>query len=154
MLSDAIAGAVATHKNIAESLINSSEIEIYIEVKAAKSSPSTGASMFANLDDAVTSELRGPFKALWTDADSARAGVNSREGHLIARYSTAEVVIKVMLLDVLTDTTDPYGQTYFDQALHVIYNDRDFQVLGYDRYGLGTTPPYIIAVALRGSYEE
>lgn len=154
MLSDAIAGAVAAHRNMAESLIDSSEIEIYVKVKSARTSPTTGASMFADLDDAESSELMGPFKALWVDADSARVGTGSREGNLIGRFSTADVVIKVMLSDVLTDTTDPYGQTYFDQALDVIYNDRAFQVLGYDRYGLGTTPPYIIAAALRGGNES
>jgi hypothetical protein len=154
MLTDAIAGAVAVHQNTAESLIDSSTIEIYIRVKAALSSPSTGASMFADLDDAESATLQGPFKSLWVDADSARVGTGSREGNLIARYSTADVVIKVKLSDVLIDTTDPYGQTYFDQALDVVYNDRNFQVLGYDRYGLGTVPPYIIAVALRGGYES
>jgi hypothetical protein len=135
-------------------MIDASTIEVYINIKAAKTSPSEGAPMFSDLDETESSELKGPFPVLWEDANSARVGTGSREANLIGIYSTAEILIKFKLEDVLIDLTDPYGQTYLDRALHVVYNDREYQVLGYDRYGLGTVPPYIMAVALRGGYES
>jgi len=153
MLSAAIANTAARHKAIAEQLIDTSTIEVIINVKDVKETPSTGSSMFADMDGDVSSIPKGPFKVLWVDADSARVSF-SRDANLIARYTTAEVVAKFKLEDVLVDIADPYGQTYLDKALNVTLADRKFQVLGYDRYGLGVVSPYLIAVALRGGYDE
>jgi len=152
-LINALSGAVTRHKAIARDLIYSSEISVTIETKVERESALTGASMFADLDNEDSSEPNGPYKTIWVDADAARIGTGSREGNLVSRYSTADIVAKFWLEDVLIDTADAYSETLFDKAYKVVYNARDYQVLGYDRYGLGTTTPYIIAVALRGDFD-
>jgi len=154
MLTAAITSAVQRHKEIAEEFINASTVEVTITTETLRTTPLVGGSLFADLDDAATTESYGPFKVIWTDADSARVGMVGREINLLTRFLTATVLVKFWLDDVLVDKTDPYGQTYLDKALAVVMSSRDYEVLGYDRFGLGTVQPYMIAVALRGTHEK
>jgi len=153
MLATALTNVVQRHKDIAEALINASEVEVTITTEVLRNTPLTGGSMFADLDNTAETEVKGPFKTIWIDADSARAGPVGREVNLLTRFLTATVVAKFWLEDVLVDTSKPYGQTYFDKAVTVTMGTHEYEVLGYDRFGLGMTMPYMIAVALRGTHE-
>jgi len=154
MLSAAITSAVQRHKEIAEEFIKSSMVEVTITTEVLRTTALVGGSMFADLDNVELSETYGPFKVIWTDADSARTGAISREINLLTRFLSATVVAKFWLEDILVDIADPYGQTYLDKAREVSMGGRDYEVLGHDRFGLGMTQPYMIAVALRGTHEK
>lgn len=151
-LADALTGAANAHKRIAQSFIHGSEKTLSITVVSSGIIASSGASMFADLDDTIVDSGVGPFYCLWEDADSARVSDNSRESMILARYVEAEVVVKMWLEDILLDTTKPYGETYLDRARDITSEGLKYKILGYDRYGLGVTNPYIVAVALKGSF--
>jgi len=154
-LQKAISGAVNSHKLVAKDLIYASEKQITIMTAQSAQHVSSGASMFADLRDTKSYDPYGPFPCIWIDADAVRANDNSREFALVRSQLDAEVVIKLWLEDVLLDATAPYGETYLDTANHVEAEDgKRFEILDYDRYGLGTTNPYMIAVVLRGSFSS
>lgn len=151
-LANAITNVTNVHKSTAKTLIYSSQKTLYINVVASGIIASSGASMFADLDDSDSSVSEGPFYCLWEDADSARLNGGSREVGFISKYNTADVIAKLWLEDILLDTSKTYGENYFDRCINVTVDDLKYDVLGYDRYGLGTTDPYVIAVALKGSF--
>ena len=154
MLSNALKGAVARHKKIARELINSSEKTATIVTVAEVQLIASGAPMFGRFNSGYEKQYTsfGPFNCVWLDADSARLADRSREAAVIGRYPTAEIVAKFWLDDVSVTADDPYGETYFDRSDHVVSNGKKYRVLGYDRYGLGVSEPYMISVLLEGSY--
>jgi hypothetical protein len=152
----ALKGAVKIHKDTAFRYINSSDKSVSFKIVRTDITPSTGSSMFGDLQQPASEEDRyeitDPIKCIWTDANSTRATENSREAGLVRRYVEASVVAKVLLEDVLIDPEKPYGETLIDRAIGLIMDGFEFEIMGYDRYGLGTTDPYILAMALRGLY--
>jgi hypothetical protein len=152
-LFDAIRAATALHKRTAKDYIYSSEGELTITI-VPEDLPvlSSGSSMFADLSESQEDESIGPFKCIWVDADSARAGENTREARIANRWITCDAIAKLWLEDILVVDGKPYGETYLDRAKNIVHSSGVYQILGYDRYGMGTTDPYIIAVAVKGSW--
>lgn len=108
--------------------------------------------MFSDLATPQTYETKGPFKCTWIDAVSGRANSQVQNLQVVGKLHKVETVAKFWLEDVLEDKSQPYGATYFDQADHLLVGTKRYEIQGYDRYGMGLTAPYMIEVALVGSY--
>jgi len=152
MLGNMLKAAAQRHKDIAQELICASEVTTYVYTQTTTVSSAVGSPLFADVTTTETYTQNGPFKCIWLDAASARASNNSIEQEIVGRYVGATVVAKFWLEDVLVDATDPYGATLFDNVGYVSMDGYRFDVLGYERYGLGTQKPYLISVVLSGTY--
>lgn len=151
-LATGLTGIVTKHKALSKQVIYASEVTASVKIKDQTPTTVSGAPMFSPLSTSQTYETKGPYKCTWIDADFRRATHRSQEAQIAGKFNNADIVAKFWLEDVLVDTTQPYGATYFDQADHVVMAGKRYQVLGYDRYGMGLSPPYMIAVVLEGSY--
>lgn len=154
-LKDALHNATQRHKSIAKEYIYTSERTIsFLVLDESTTTPAVGASMFADFEEqeGIRYTETEPIPCIWTDADAQKAKVNSREAQLINRYIEATVFIKVWLNDVILSGTDVYSETYPDRANYVRSGGKLYKILGYDRYGLGITDPYIMGIVLKGSY--
>lgn len=147
-----LSGLVGKHKKIAKNLIHGSEVEVTLKVKSQTPSVVSGAPMFSSLQTEQTYDSRGPFKCVWVDAFQVRSQDQSQEIRVLGKFQKAAVVAKFWLEDILIDVSERYGATYLDQADHLVMGGKRFQVLSYDRYGLGTSEPYMLSVILDGSY--
>lgn len=147
-----LAGVVQKHKDIGKSIIYASEVTATIYTEPTTVTVSSGAPMFSNVGQEKTYQANGPFKCIWIDADAARVEAGFSSNSVLGRYERADTWAKFWLADLLVSGTDPYGETFFDRASHLVSGGKRYEILGYDRHGLGLTQPYMISVALTGSF--
>jgi hypothetical protein len=69
---------------------------------------------------------------------------------LAGQYRNATTFAEVWLEDVLQDTEDPAGRTWFDEAKHIVYLGKKYDFLGEVRLGLATAAPYILMIVMKG----
>lgn len=152
MIEAALVKAYQKHKAIAKRVIHASTVSCFLEVPDALTPVKSGSPMFADVGDGGKDKIiLGPYKCLWLDADRVRASSNAQEAQFGARYIEADIVARVWLDDVLVNPQQVYGETYLDRSYHLICEGYYYNILGYDRYGVGNGLPYILSVALRGS---
>ncbi len=100
--------------------------------------------------------VKGPFNCLWYDALSARSRGVSGSGHesvvqeLAGQYQSAVAFAELRLADVLVDTSDLVGDTWFDRAQDVLYEGQKFKYAASVRLGLSVGSPVLIMVVLEG----
>lgn len=152
MTSFNFSGSIQRHKDIGKALIYASEIQATIFTKSTSVVVSSGAPMLSNLGQTETYVEVGPFKCTWIDADAARLATGLVGVSTIGRYQSATTLAKFWLEDLLVSGTDPYSENYLDRASHMVISGKRYEILGYDRFGLSLTQPYMIAVALNGSF--
>lgn len=158
-----LARLVGMHKQVIKALIDQSDVQVSIRLPIAQLPGATNP-FFGNpaRENNITGQTLGPFNCLWYDAFSVRS--SSPSGGSIERmmeqspgqFREADAFIQVWLEDVLTDPSNVYSLTYFDQALHIIIFKQRYKVLGVAKTSLSTSAPYILTVALRGGlgYED
>lgn len=148
-------GVVQAHKQNLNSLIHGSEL--FLTVRLMPPRTSAGVNILYGDPTRETSkagETKGPFKCLWYDAlaiISGPRGVEPIVQQLAGQFKEADSFAELWLGDVLVDTSDPFGNTWFDKAQAVVFNGKRFDYLGSAKLGLSTTAPYIIMVALKGA---
>jgi hypothetical protein len=149
---------VQMHKNRVRRLISDSERTLTIKLPVPTQSSGVNP-LFGNLnrETDVSGEEKGPYNCLWYDAYSARSiGVTNTGGiekvveSTPGQFRDATAFAEVWLQDVLIDSNNPDGQTWFDKALHVVCQGKKYKVLGYVKLGLAVSAPYSAVVGLKG----
>lgn len=147
---------VQLHKQSVKGLIYNSDISLLIRLPAPI--VSTGVNVLygqPQRETLSTGDTKGPFKCLWYDALTAKTkgdnGVETTISQLAGQYREADTFAEVWLQDVLVDTTDPYGLTWFDKARWVIIGNKRYKFLGSAKLGLATSAPYFLMIALQGA---
>jgi len=150
-------GAILVHKRHVRDLIRSSDQELTIRLPVARTSSEVNP-LFGDMTREAndTGSTIGPFACVWYDALSARSMGASGTGFertvetLAGQYRNATAFAEIWLDDVLQDTEEPAGRTWFDEAKHIVHLNNKYDFLGEVRLGLATAAPYIMMVVLKG----
>jgi len=148
-------GLVELHRKKIKNLIHSSDVEALIRLAVPKIAVNTNP-LFGDFtrETSIAGETKGPYKCLYHDALSARsisrAATEVIKNVTIGQYQEATSFLEIWLEDVLVDSYDISGLTWFDRADSVIIRNNRYNVLGSGRHGLSVADPYILLVALRG----
>jgi hypothetical protein len=149
-------GIVNVHKRSLESLIHGSEL--FLTIRLMPPRVTAGVNLLygdSSRESSKLGETKGPYKCLWYDALSARSfsdsGIETTIEKLAGQYKEADSFAELWLQDILVTPDDYFGETWFDKAQIVVFNNKRFKYLGAAKLGLAITAPYIVMVALKGS---
>lgn len=153
-----ISRTVDMHKRSLKKLIDMSEMSLTIKMPVPVQVGSVNP-LFGNMnrETDTSGEEKGPYNCLWYDAYSAKTMGRADSGGIEriiesspGQFRDATAFAEVWLQDVLLDSNNPAGQTWFDKALHVVCQGKKYKVLGYVKLGLAVSPPYSAVVGLKG----